>query len=221
MKGWPVVKVYSDEGISGTLSVDKRPGLKTLLEDGEKGMFNVVIFYSLDRLGRTTAIVLKTIESLTNMDIKIVSCKESIDTSSPTGLFILTIFAALAQLERDTIVNRMADGKAERVKKDGEGGGRLPYGYARINGKVGVNKDEAVVVNNIFYGYCVNNISITNLAKILNDHEIKAPRGDVWHETTIYKILQKRNKYEGGFRNDSPVRWPRILTHDYPVRDKK
>jgi site-specific DNA recombinase len=221
MKGWPIVKEYSDEGLSGTLDSKQRKGLGDMLEDAKNKLFDVLIFYSLDRLGRTTSIVLKTIEQLTNMNIKIVSCKESIDTSSPTGVFVLTIFAALAQLERDTIVTRMKEGKNERIKLDGECGGVLPYGYCRVDGKVSINPDESHIINSIFQAYYISKISMRKIAELLNKEEIKPPKGNIWYGQTIHKILQKREKYSGGSRNGSQVNWPVILINRYPEKKGK
>lgn len=215
MKGWPIVKIYSDEGISGTLGSESRPGLRKVLEDAKDKVFDVLIFYSLDRLGRTTAIVLKTIEQLTEMGIKIVSCKESIDTSSPTGVFVLTIFAALAQLERDTIVNRMVEGKRERIKLDGECGGTLPYGYIRVDNKVAIHPGRGKIVNDIFYGKYIQKYSIRKICTILNHNKVAPPKSDKWHPSTISNILNYKDKYDGGSRNGSDTHWPRILNVVY------
>ena len=211
MKGWSIVKVYRDEGISGTLGSDQRPGLYSVLEDAKTKVFDVLIFYSLDRLGRTTSIVLRTIEELTNDGIKIVSCKESIDTSSPTGVFVLTIFAALAQLERDTIVNRMVEGKRERIKKDGECGGSLPYGYVRLNGKVAMDPKLSKTVQYIFEVKDKYRTSLAKIADLLNDAGIDGPNGGKWHRQTVHKIIKNREKYEGGSRNGSETFWPKII----------
>lgn len=220
MKGWTIIKTYEDAGISGTLDSEQRDGLRTMLEDAKNKVFDVLIFYSLDRLGRTTSIVLKTIEELTNMEIKIVSCKESIDTSSPTGVFVLTIFAALAQLERDTIVSRMVEGKKERIKLDGECGGGLPYGYLRVDGKVGVDPYKSQIVNSVFDAYFINKLSMKKIATSFNDQKVPAPKGDKWHPQTIHKILSNRDKYSGASRNDSKVNWPVILINRYPEKRK-
>ncbi len=216
MKGWPIIKIYSDEGISGTLDSTHRPGLRDVLDDAKNKVFDVLVFYSLDRLGRTTSIVLKTIEQLTQMDIKIVSCKESIDTSSPTGVFVLTIFAALAQLERDTIVNRMAGGKEQRIKKDGECGGSLPYGYIRINNKVSIHKEQCNQVNNIYKLFYVDKMSMGKISRYLNNAGIPTSNGKLWGHQTIGNVIKNKVIYEGGFRNGSQTRWPRVLINGYP-----
>jgi len=221
MKEWPIIKVYADKGISGTLNLDQREGLRTMLEDAKNKVFDVLIFYSLDRLGRTTSIVLKTIEQLTSMEVKIVSCKESIDTSSPTGVFILTIFAALAQLERDTIVSRMDEGKKERIKLDGECGGSLPYGYFRVDKKVSIDRYKSQIVNNIFDSYFTRKLSMKKIAIALNTEKIEPPKSDIWHPQTIHKIITNQEKYAGGFRNGSETRWPTILINRYPERIKR
>lgn len=81
--------------------------------------------------------MLNTSAELNELGVELVSCKESLDTSSPAGRFVLTMFAALAQLERDNIVQRTTDGRNQRGRIDGERGGRVPMEYKRVfeNGK--------------------------------------------------------------------------------------
>ena len=110
MKNWNVVKVYRDEGISGTLGPSSRPGLKQMLLDSVTGLFEVLIFYNLDRLGRDLGVINKIITDLTNNKIGIVSCKESIDSSTPQGLFVIQLFGGLAQMNRSTGVSTPMSG---------------------------------------------------------------------------------------------------------------
>ena len=119
VKGWEVAAVYSDEGLSGTLDAGRRPGLAALLAAACSGDVQAVIVLSLDRLARKTLLVLDLVGKLDGCGVELVSVKESLDTSSPSGRFALTMFAAIAQLERDTIVARTRDGRNARGKIDG------------------------------------------------------------------------------------------------------
>jgi DNA invertase Pin-like site-specific DNA recombinase len=82
---------------------------------------------ALDRLGRKTRIILDLVNQVVEASCELVSCKESLGTNTPADRFVLTIFAALTQLERDTILDRTPSGG----RRDGEKGGRLPHGYVR------------------------------------------------------------------------------------------
>lgn len=211
-KGWEFAGEYSDPGLSGTLDADDRPGLAKLLEDARDGKINAVVVLALDRLARKTVLVLSIVEMLDDYSVALVSCKESLDTTTPTGRFVLTMFAALAQLERDTIVERTTAGRNERGKVDGEKGGRVPLGYKRIPGDgITVDPNGARVVKNIFalrrIGYTMDAI-----ADALNRMDVTTPRGHRWHGSSVKVVLDNEPIYRGAKRGDSDVRWDAILT---------
>lgn len=213
IKGWTIVQRYEDE-ISGTIKPMDRPDMSRLIEDAQNGKFQAVIFYSLDRIGRTHHIVINTIKYLDSISIKVVSCRESIDTSTAAGLFVITIFSALAELERDNIISRTIAGKKVRIDKDGECGGDLPYGYSRLDRKVIINDSQANIVKYI-YESRYKKITLTKIVQALNNKDIPAPKSDKWNMTTIHKILSRKDVYMGGFRNGSHMSWPQILPEEY------
>jgi DNA invertase Pin-like site-specific DNA recombinase len=90
--------------------------LKQLLNDVKSG--DSVIVESISRFARNTRDFLELIEELNGKQVKFVSVKENIDTSTPTGKFMLTVFAAMAQLEREVIVERIREG-LENAKRHG------------------------------------------------------------------------------------------------------
>lgn len=109
-RGWTVVRVFCDEGHSG--ASDKRPALRELLAAAKRGEFDVVIAYKLDRLGRSTPHLLATLAELETCGVKFVSVTEPIDTSSAMGTMITTVLGAIAQFERDMLIERTRDGLA-------------------------------------------------------------------------------------------------------------
>lgn len=119
-------KVY-EEHISGKNT--NRPELKAMLDYVREG--DTVYIESISRLARNTRDFLNIIESLQSKKVELVSLKESIDTSTPTGKFMLSVFAALYQLERENILERQKEGIAlalEERKKDGS----RPYGRPSV-----------------------------------------------------------------------------------------
>jgi len=114
-----VKKVYADEGVSGTLA--ERDELKKLLDRLEEG--DEVVAWKLDRMGRNTQNVLALIEQITDKGASFRSLTEGITTTGPMGKAMLTIMAAFAQLERDTIVERTRAG-LDAARAQGKVGGR-------------------------------------------------------------------------------------------------
>jgi site-specific DNA recombinase len=207
VKGWQVVTTYADEGISGTKDASERPGLAALLAAADAGEIDTVIVLALDRLGRKTSLVLDLVERLSAANVALVSCKESLDTTTSAGQFTLTIFAALAQLERDTIVERTTAGRNQRGKADGEKGGRLPYGYRRTAVEIVVDEEAAANVAHIF-ALRSNGASLWTIARSLSG---PSPRGGAWYPSGISNILRNESAYKGGPRGESNVHWPTIL----------
>ena len=107
MKDLGVTEVYIDR-MSGKSS--DRPELKKLMEYVRKG--DTVIVESISRFARNTRDLLELVEKLTEKQVEFISKKEAIDTSTPTGKFMLTIFGAVAELEREYILQRQKEGIA-------------------------------------------------------------------------------------------------------------
>lgn len=122
----PVENVYMEK-VSGKNVVD-RPVLNNLMSTLKSG--DKLIVDSISRFARNTKDLLGLVEQLNNKGVIFVSLKEAIDTTTPTGVFMLTIFGAVAQLEREYILERQAEGIAV-AKTEGKYKGRKPIEYPK------------------------------------------------------------------------------------------
>lgn len=104
-----IVNIYADDGVTGTIPLDQRPEGKRLLADAQRSLFDTVLLYRLDRLGRDALLILKSVSELESMGIQVRSMTESFD-QDPTGKFLMTILSGVAGLERATIIQRMVEG---------------------------------------------------------------------------------------------------------------
>ncbi len=120
-RGWKVYREYVDNGISGTKEF--RPELDRLMDDAKKRKFDIVLVWRFDRFARSTKHLIIALEEFRNLGIDFVSFQENIDTSSPLGSAIFTIIAAVAQLERDIISERVRAG-LRRARENGKKLGR-------------------------------------------------------------------------------------------------
>ena len=134
--GFEVTKTYADEGISGG-SVSKRPALRQLLEDAENGNFEIVLVHRLSRLGRNARELLNNVELLRNANVSVVFLKENIDLSNPYGQFMLTMLAAMAELEKDISGEASVENKIALAKQGIPSSGKFPFGrkYNKKTGK--------------------------------------------------------------------------------------
>ena len=101
----------------------ERPELIRMMEFVRQG--DTIVVESISRFARNTKDLLELVEQLNAKDVEFVSQKEALDTSTPSGRFVLTVFAALAQMERETILQRQAEGIAI-AKAQGVYKGRKP-----------------------------------------------------------------------------------------------
>ena len=104
-RGFELTKEYIDEGISG--SRETRPGLDQLVRDARHGKFKVIIVAALDRASRSTKHMLSFIDEMRHYGVSLISLRENLDFTSPTGAMVLTVLSAVANLERQIISERI------------------------------------------------------------------------------------------------------------------
>lgn len=151
-KGWEIHDYYIDGGYTGA-NID-RPALQRLLLDLDK--IDAVLVLKLDRLSRSQRDTLTLIEEyfLSN-GVEFISITESLDTSTPFGKAMIGILSVFAQLERETIAERMRGGQIKRAENGFRvmGGNYDPSGYSRVNGELVIKEDEAKHIQLVFNLY--------------------------------------------------------------------
>jgi len=126
-RGFEIVNEYTDK-ISGAKA--KRPGLDQLLADARRGKFDVVMVWAFDRMARSVRHFLEVLDELTHLQIEFVSFRENIDTGGPLGRALVVIIGAIAELERNLIIERVRAGM-RRAKLEGRHIGRRPLDIDR------------------------------------------------------------------------------------------
>jgi DNA invertase Pin-like site-specific DNA recombinase len=121
-RGYQIVGEYTDK-ITGTKA--KRPGLDEMLRDARRGQFDVVLVWASDRLARSVRHFLEVLDELNHLGIEFLSFRENIDTAGPLGRAVVVIIGAIAELERNLIVERVRAGM-RRAKLEGRHIGRKP-----------------------------------------------------------------------------------------------
>jgi DNA invertase Pin-like site-specific DNA recombinase len=106
-RAWTIYRVFSDRA-SG--AKEKRPGLDALLADARRGLFDVVVVWRFDRFARSVKQLVLALEEFKGLGIDFVSHQEALDTSTPMGKAMFTIVAAMAELERSLIRERVIAG---------------------------------------------------------------------------------------------------------------
>jgi len=184
-KGWVIYDTYTDGGYSGA-NMD-RPALKQMLSDLSN--IDVVLVYRLDRLSRSQRDTLTLIEDyFLKNNVDFVSITETLDTSTPFGKAMIGILSVFAQLERETITERMRLGQIKRAEEGlpAMGGDYDPAGYARKDGRLIIKPDEAEHIQKAFDLY-EQFLSITKVQR-----ELKALGFPVWRFRRYRDILSNR-----------------------------
>ena len=121
-RGYQIVHEYTDR-ITGTKA--RRPALDELLGDARRGQFDVVLVWASDRLARSVRHFLELLDEFHRLGIEFVSFREQLDTGGPLGRAVVVIIGAIAELERNLIVERVRAGM-RRARLEGRHIGRKP-----------------------------------------------------------------------------------------------
>ena len=152
--------------------------------------------WKFDRLARDLIFAVTTTDTLLKEhNIKIRSVTEPIETDTPYGRMLFSILASLAELERESIRQRMTTGRKLKAEKGGYAGGEPPYGYRANNGRLEINPNEAPTVQTIFR-LRKEGLGSKRIAAMLNELGIPSRSGGQWTYSTIDKML-KNKKYRG------------------------
>ncbi|HEX3512036.1 MAG TPA: recombinase family protein [Solirubrobacteraceae bacterium] len=178
-KGWTETACYI-ETMSGTR--DDRPELAKLL--GTLSDIDVVVIAKLDRLGRNTKHMLEIYETLEAAEVDLLSLSESIDTTTPMGKVMRLVISAFAQLESETIGERVRSTIGAR-RADGRKHSQFPYGYKKDGRPSAI---ESPVVKRIFTEAAAG-VAQAKIAEKLNKDGFKTRSGTKWSQPRIKTIL--------------------------------
>lgn len=182
-----LVKIYADEGISGT-QLKKRTAFLEMMHDAELGKFDMVVTKDVSRMARNVLDFLQSIRKLKSMGIPVLFVNTNLSTQD--GEMMLTMLATVAQEESRNTSSRIKFSKRLNAEK-----GRVPnlvYGYDKIIGdyfNLNINEFEADIVRQIYKMYITDNLGAGKIAKILNERNIKTKRGYKWSQNAICRLI--------------------------------
>lgn len=186
--GHNLVKLYADEGISGTKIKNRKEFLR-LMSDAQHGLFDMVVVKDISRFARNTVDLLQSIRTLKALGIETTFLTANMTVLGQSE-FVLTIFGALAQEESANTSKRIKFGKKMNAEK-----GRVPnivYGYDKIIGEyfdMSINPDEARIIHQIYDWYTNEGHGTAKIANMLNERGQKTKRGCNWSQNAVSRIL--------------------------------
>ncbi|MDU2672666.1 MAG: recombinase family protein [Clostridium sp.] len=192
--------IYEDEGFSGG-NLD-RPKFKKLISDIKNKKFDILVCYRLDRISRNVADFSTTLEVLQSNNCSFVSIKEQFDTSSPMGRAMIYIASVFAQLERETIAERIKDNMLELAKNGRWTGGKIPLGFTsekieyidengltRVIPQLVIENKEIEFVKFLYTKYLELG-SLHKLEVYIHENNIRSRNNILYEKSSLKTILQ-------------------------------
>ena len=128
-KGYELVRIYADEGVSAhTDKISKRPALSRLIDDAVQSQFDVVIVHTLDRWARNMRVQTEALQILGEAHVGFASVTENIDYTTPEGRLMLTMIGGFAEFFSAQLARHVKKGVRRRVEH-GLPNGSVPFGY--------------------------------------------------------------------------------------------
>lgn len=187
-----LVKMFCDNGISGTKELENRPGLAELflyLED-EKEVKKVII-YKLDRLARDLYIQEHIIKKLIELEVSLLSIEEpNLMDDDPIRKAFRQFLGIISELEKSYITMRLSSGRKSKAQRGGYAGGSTALGYVTKNKILVIDPEQSKIIKNIFYLRRYKKLSYSKIAKKLNFDEVPTARGGKWYAGTVQYILK-------------------------------
>ena len=191
-KGYDVVGEYCDRAMSGRNA--KRPGFQKMIRDGENGLFDGVLVYSLDRFSRERCDHALYKKMLSAKGIKVLSATEFI-SDDPSSIIVESMIEGFSQYYVEMLSINVSRGMYSKAKERKYIGGPVPLGYRVENGTFVEDESQSAVVREIFQKFA-DGWSYQQMCKYFNDKGVKTSKGEAFNKNSFFVILRNR-KYLG------------------------
>ena len=163
--GWEIVKEYSDEGLSGTLSRLKRPALNALIKDAYRKRFDSVVCWDISRIGRSMKNLVLFLSDMKDRGVGICSVRQGFDTSTSMGEIMFQFVGILSSWEREMIRERTLAG-LERAKSEGKILGRRKVTNNKITAQIIELRNDKKSIRQIASEVGVSRGTVSNVLKV-------------------------------------------------------
>ena len=188
-------EIIVDEGISGSGDkTDKRDGYNSVMDMINNDEVNTLVVISISRWGRNLGEIYKSVQIMEQKNVKFLSIKENIDTSSPYGRFTINLLSSLYEMELELIRDRTKD--TLKVKKqNGKVYSPTPFGFDRVGNDLVENKKEKRLLRKMLK-LKNGGMSYGDVSKYLTRNRHKNKSGKKWTRENVYSVMKTFMKNE-------------------------
>lgn len=184
--GYTVIAEYIDRAL--TARTDNRADFQRMISDSAKHQFTIVLVWKLDRFARNRYDSAIYKARLKKQGVRVISVKENL-TDSPEGIILEGMLESMAEYYSANLAVNVKRGQRETLIKGKFCGGKVPYGYKSVDGKLELDEKAVPTVRYIFEQYA-QGTSKSDLIKLLNDKGVKSPRGLDLTINSFYYMLR-------------------------------
>lgn len=200
-----IVEIYADRATSASKNIDKRVSFLKMIKDSEKGLFDAVIVYKLDRFSRSRYDSANYKYRLKKNGVQLISATENI-SNDPEGIILESVLEGMAEFYSAELSQKINRGMRESAYKHNSIGGAMPLGYKTVDKKYVIDEDTAHIVREAFQMYAEGH-SVAEICRIFNARGYKTSKGTNFGKSSFTKIFTNE-KYIGVYKY-----------HDYRAED--
>ncbi len=203
-EGHTIVGTYIDRALSASKHTEKRTEFMRMIKDSEKGTFQAVVVYKLDRFARNRYDSAIYKSKLQRNGVRLISAMENIDGSTES-IILESVLEGMAEYYSKELAQKVTRGMHETALKCNSTGGSFPLGYTVKNKKLVIDETKAPLVRQIFQMYAEGE-TIQDICKYANGMGLKTSKGNDFNKNS-FRVMLKNEKYIGIYNyNNGEVR---------------
>ena len=195
--GLKIVDIYVDRALSASKNIEKRTEFQRMIKDSEKGTFEAVIVYKLDRFSRNRYDSATYKNKLKKNGVKVISATENI-SDNPEGVILESLLEGMAEYYSRELAQKVTRGMNETALKGNSCGGTIPLGYKIENKKYVIDTDTASLVKEIFTRFNTGE-RLMEIANDFNGRGLRTSTGSKFNKNSFQNLL-KNEKYIGVYK---------------------
>ena len=200
-----IVEIYADRATSASKNTERRVSFLKMIKDSEKGLFDAVVVYKLDRFARSRYDSATYKYRLKKNGVQLISATENI-TNNPEGIILESVLEGMAEFYSAELSQKINRGMRESAYKHNSIGGALPLGYKTVDKKLVIDEKTAPIVREAFTMYAEGH-SVAEICRIFNARGYKTSKGTEFGKNSFSKIF-RNERYIGTY-----------TYHDYRAED--